>query len=190
MSEEGGCCAQLTFPRINKLWEQTRGDDLRDYVAPSREKSEWHFTENKMWNGADLPFFFFFPLLSARCPTAVCQIVPLKIEGISNLLRVESLLLHLLDVDAKINRAWNLLTTLLRFDLDYHRCGSVLSDFPIRLSNLYAKGYQFFFPHFPAVDKWTSLSVVSSYLSGEGLPGLSVCKNGAHWCRCMIHSRV
>lgn len=30
----------------------------------------------------------------------------------------------------------------------------------------------FFFSHFPSVDKWTSLSVVSSYLSGEGLPGL------------------
>lgn len=157
--------------------------------APSRENSEWHFTENKMWNGADLLFFFL--LLPARCPTAVCQIVPLKIDGISNLLRVESLLLHLLGVDAKINRAWNLLTAPLRFDLDYHRCGSVVSDFPIRLSNLYAKGFQlFFFPHFPAVDKWTSLSVVSSYLSGEGLPGLPVCKTGAHWCRCMIHRRV
>lgn len=92
------------------------------------------------------PFFF---LLPARCPTAVCQIVPLKIEGISNLLRVESLLLHLLDVEAKINRAWNLLTTPLKSDLDYHRCGSVVSDSPIRLSNLYAKRFQLFFPTFP-----------------------------------------
>lgn len=49
-----------------------------------------------------------------------------------------------------------------------------VGDCPIRRCNLYAKAkaYQgfFFFFHIPSADKWTTLSFVSSYLSGEGLP--------------------
>lgn len=47
----------------------------------------------------------------------------------------------------------------------------------------------FFFSCFPSVDKWTSRSVVSSYLSGEGLPGLLYVKP-EHLCSCMILMKV
>lgn len=44
-------------------------------------------------------------------------------------------------------------------------------------------------PVFPSVDKWTSRSVVSSYLSGEGLPGLLDVKP-ERFCLCITLLRV
>ena len=80
-------------------------------------------------------------LLSSLCLTTVCQIQ-------KDLKSVRIELLHLLSVTWKINQAWNLLTAPLSFDLNYYRCAwcSVVSDFSIRICNLYANGSVVFFP--------------------------------------------
>lgn len=192
MSEEGDVVLSWRSP-IHKSLKQTQRDVLCDYVNTYREKViqlpernmsvKRHFTENNSdvkQIRSSFPFSFFsspsmpdggLSRLSFKDKKNLKPVKELKVYFYICFLWCENKpCLKLVDCTSTF---WFRLSQMCLFGgwLPHKALQSVCK----RISRFC------FFLHFPSVDKWTSHPGVSSYLLGEGLPGLLYIKMEHIW---------